>query len=491
MEEHFRNKLKNHKVDWDKEVLLEDLKQQLSQDKKDSEWKWLLLLFFFLIGVCVIWNYTQPLKDHKVTEMSVADDPKEDNKRIELDNSGQTVEKEIETSSAKKEVEAKTLPSTAKEAITPTEIKIKQPVNTSHHYRTSEPSTGKDNLSLANFSTTKSSVSDAKVGKASLPFVSSSLKSPDNIIASQSLIEPTRPLSAELTRANTILSMDLIPTLGLKVPNSENDKEVFPSPKMEDILPEEIIVNTPNPFYISGSAGLGVVFRNRKFDLRESEIDIESDFLERLEANEKTERTLFILTANLDLGYQHVSGFSLQSGLEYTEINEVFNHKELKEQEIVPKEKVRYFVVTTTDTLYVLDTVDVLQNEERVVKHFNKHRFYTVPIELGYAFELDKAKLVTRLGMSYTFSHNYEGRMNYLFQDGGSLIIENSPEFSVELKNRLGLKLGLGLEYPILKQSHFFVNATYRRSPNMSFGRHEQVYHSVALGAGVRFSIGS
>ena len=43
MENHFKNKLKNHKVDWNKEDLLLDLEAALSVKKKSFKKKWFFL----------------------------------------------------------------------------------------------------------------------------------------------------------------------------------------------------------------------------------------------------------------------------------------------------------------------------------------------------------------------------------------------------------------------------------------------------------------
>ena len=181
----------------------------------------------------------------------------------------------------------------------------------------------------------------------------------------------------------------------------------------------------------------------------------------------------------------------MQSGLEYQEVREVFNYnKSTTKTLLIPKEEARYFIVENMDTTFVRDTNTVFRTEERTVKHFNAHRFYSIPLQIGYCIDLKKARLITRFGLSYTFAHRFKGKTNHIYEDGGSEILENHPEFRFKLKNRIGFQAGLTLEYPFGKHSQILAMATYRRSPKLTMGVIEQNYHSLSLGLGMKVSFG-
>ena len=74
MEEHFKNKLKNHKVDWDKESLLGDLERELSPKKRRFNWRWFLLLPLMLLATCYGWNNLQTSEDNALSVNTVKTD---------------------------------------------------------------------------------------------------------------------------------------------------------------------------------------------------------------------------------------------------------------------------------------------------------------------------------------------------------------------------------------------------------------------------------
>ncbi|MDA8693108.1 hypothetical protein N9L92_03530 [Saprospiraceae bacterium] len=84
MENHFKNKLKNYKVDWNKEDLLADLEIALSE-KKPSKRKWLP---FFILGILIVpicWGiniFNSDIKSNSSEHIQLNIETKDDNKTL-------------------------------------------------------------------------------------------------------------------------------------------------------------------------------------------------------------------------------------------------------------------------------------------------------------------------------------------------------------------------------------------------------------------------
>ncbi len=476
MEDHFKEKLKNHKVDWDKDVLLESLKKELSQKNEGFRWKWILLLPLLFIGTCWGWNYNIDVPE-KYTQKSIASDISVSENKEKKPNLPHN-KKDTKRTTTQTELNSLTQPDQNLTKTNHSVLSTGQKENTSQELKN-------------NNTTSKSSRTDHSSLKESIDQYANEtvFNDHDKIRLVKTNIQNSKPaISATQERSNTTVANTLKVKNGMLPIKYLTTIQAVELPidarqlnlkfnKNEKVILNDKNNDTANQFYVSASTEIGLVKRTTNFS--------DVDFLEPLVANEETEKSLFLATANLKLGYQFRSGLSMQSGLELNQLVEVFKLNTIKGEEFVPVEKVRYFIVDDRDTTFIMDTVNVLRTEERRVRNYNKHTFYTIPFELGYNWNIRKAKVISRVGMSYTFSHNYKGKFNYIFEEDFE-IIESNGDFNYDLTSRIGFQLGLGLEYPIMKRSQFYVNATFRRSPNLRIGIKTQKYNSLSLGAGIR-----
>jgi len=501
MEEHFKNKLNNHKVDWDKEELLGNIQQELTSNDNSSNWKWLLLLPILLLSTCYGWNYLQqPTSD---SSLGQADSKPVTNEVRGTVNENSIIQKDIQGEIKTKDNSNSTVENTTKQVdkiiakSKPSDLGINKEVNTnassnsytqnakpspSHINSSSQNRTGTlgeqtSTLPPVNENTTdkpKSSLSDVVADDVA------SIVSNTNIRNAESISKNVAKRNDEIT--STIAPLEPLGLTFIELNPKEGSRHSTLVPMMddyslEDNLDKEIDELLKSNFYFSASADIGLVYRNRKFSVQGEEL------LRKLEANEETEKSLYIFSNNIFFGYQHDTSWSLQVGLEYNHVKEVFDFYEI-----------------SVDTL-LRDDLKVFRTEERTIKHYNDYKFYTLPFQLGYQFDLKKAKLTTRLGASYTFAHNFQGRRNQIDLIGSGEIdivdIHEGGYYNFNLIDRIGIQAGLTLEYPFMDKHQFFTSATYRRSPTLGMRNFEELrplieqnFHSISIGAGFKFAIG-
>lgn len=501
MEEHFKNKLKNHKVDWDKEDLLPNLKNELAPNYKKTSWSWILLIpFLFVISYWASDRNTSASNDQLLSDTSVS--------KVEVDPS--TVSNKTEESTVSSQInegEEFTKVNINSASLSKIEKvirieKTKKPSllimgKTQKYYEDSNQIAQKINMNFNDLVAQQKQAekinlyqknnfeekTESKVIEKTMPLksytVSDTVEFASSNISSMALPSSNTHIESERNFVLNTVPSNLLPLIDLQEFEMEEDFNVTPIIFLNS--EDEIKIKPKKVFYVKALVEVGLVERERDFKTSNEGL------LDKLEANEETERPQFALYTNLNFGYQHVSGLSVQSGLEYSEIREVFNYEE-SNIEIISKDTFSYIIIDLVgDTTFVQAPKNFLETTVRTVRHYNKHRFYSIPIQLAYQFDLKKVNLKTSLDISYTFAHSFEGRVNQVFSEEENIIIDDSV---FELKNRFGLQVGLILEYPFLKDTRLVFSASYRRSPQLNFDVIDQRYNSMSLGVGVKFPLG-
>ena len=488
MEEHFRKKLKNHKVDWDKEELLGSLEQELSKNKSRFNWKLFLLLPLFFIGTC--WGLIESeLILGKSTDLAQVESTSILNpmKRKDYTNVNQIDNKtKVLHNSSFKNFKSNQLPksntsSLSNNAKTQSEFSLDSQSSKSVLY--SNPNLEKNNASI--FSNKKkqiiqnSTTQNPKITTRNIKHTNHStspIAATFNRKISTAIRRSQQPL--QFTGRLPILEISMIPF----------DRQFdFQLPKPTKNSFESIIIKeTPkfkSSFFVSSSVEAGVIInQNTKY------VSNDSDFLQLLINNEKTETSRILLSTNLSVGYLDQSGWSLQSGLEYNEILGFFKYSRLETDTILAfNETALYILNQNADTLFFGDTSSIVRTTEKVIRHWNKQPYFSIPLEVGYRRAFGNTHVFGTAGISYAFAYKFKGRVNQLNPDGTNEIIDN-PEFV--LKSRIGYKLSLGTEIPLFKRTRFFMNVSYRRNPKLSGESKEQFYQSCSFGAGIRGLIG-
>ena len=175
--------------------------------------------------------------------------------------------------------------------------------------------------------------------------------------------------------------------------------------------------------------------------------------------------------------------------MQYQLIHEEFEYKNLKiENSRNRSQEVSFFLPINMDTLFFSDTIAMTNSEDIVIRHWNQHSYFNVPIDIGYRYYIGKANLFGSLGASFAFPNKHRGQLNQLFGEGTNTNVANP---TINIKNRLGYQLGIGIEFPFTEDSQLFVKSSYRRSPVLSGESKEQYYQSISFGAGIKIGISS
>ncbi len=489
MEEHFKNKLKNHKVDWDKETLLGNMQKELSQKKSRFNRRWFWLLPLLLIGTCwgvsdigfFIGNGTE--LDHTISNdiNSKIEDSEVDAYDVnQPDEKSETVSNTIASNADKNQLD-KTNPSSLSEN---NELKI----GTSKDIESAKPTVNSKSNFIKNdatiFSNQRALVFDYGVSqsinskKSLTQFNNNSAN-----LNSNNLNHSTNRAARKKTNLIAVL-----PTLEMEeLPFDWEMKLNLTTPQLKPEEAKEIkkVIDRKNYFFASTAGEIGLINRTTQLG------DFEPGFPDEVKKNEDAVTSRFLLSTNLSVGYQHQSGWSLQSGLEYNRVVEFFDFEDSLNVSFtnILNEKAFYFVTQNADTLFFSDSVALENSEIRKIKHNNFHSYFNVPIEVGYRHSFGKMNVFGTVGMSYAFAHTYKGRERRLIDDENMEVIDN-PKFY--FKNRIGVQFSCGAEYPLFQQSSVFMKMAYRRSPKLVTGATKfQFYNAYSLGVGLRVRLGS
>lgn len=484
MEEHFKNKLKNHKVDWDKEDLLGNMQKELSQNQSRFNRKWLWLLPLVFIGTCL------GLSDNdffygNIKQLNNAKKPDVNNGEIKNNESvvhdlNQTENQILANKSIVNNSDSNHVKKTNLISLSSNEVLKSEQLNKSNpifKLNNKEAIKGSDKSnSILKSGFLKNNILTDNAAKEI---------NNDNVLNKKHALPNENKISI-ITNRKISKPIARIPFLKIpKFPFDEALRLNLPVAKMDTEEPKKIkkMVDVKNYFFANSSVEAGLIYRNMNFQTNNPEPNEESKF------NEKTIKSRALLSTNIALGYQHQSGWSLQSGLEYNRIVEFFKMDDtLGFEEIkLLDDKALYFLDANADTLFFSDSATVINSNIRKVRHNNHHSYFNIPVEVGYRRSIGKVNLFGTVGMSYAFAHNFKGREARLFETGIIEVLDN-PTYS--LKNKFGYKISCGVEYPLFQRTHIFMNMAYRRSPKLiSREVREQFYQSYSVGLGIRVLI--
>ncbi len=493
MEEHFKNKLKNHKVDWDKEELLDNIQKELSQKNRSRfGGRWFLLLPLLFISTC--WGVLQINSSSKNVidiEQTISYDfnnskiNNNDSSVADFNESGnnKTISKQISPNSNENQAAQlnRTLSSEEKTA--------------SNSLSFLNINSSSKNKSENVFSFKKETVSGNISSESASLSTSTNTNTSTNASTNTNSFASSKKAATPLTiKPNTIdyiskdrkeiKAMERLPLLELaslacenEIPTSSNFIKVRGFNQEQKVK----IAQSKKYFISSGTGKIGLV--NRTIDATTNEQEHRKD----LKLNQETINSRFLLSTDVTLGYQHQSGWSLESGLEYNRIVEFFKFDDTLSYEIIDgNDKAFYFLDQNLDTLFFSDSTPYINSEIRKVRHNNYHSYFNIPLILGYHYKIRKANIFSTIGINYAFGQTFKGR-EILVDDSGDYVVADNPAF--ELKSRIGFQLGIGVEYPLSQRSHFFTKLAYQRSPKLSRAGLEQSYHAYSLGIGIKVFI--
>ncbi len=497
-EKDIRDKLKNYSVDWDKEELLDSLESALGHPKKDYRWMWLILLALSLIMGLLIWNASQFSEDEY----------KWNQETEEVEHPTQNTNKSLANPI---HLEKDTLIGVDAQNITKTQDQTPSTQYTSEaEIRTDnlDPKQNSRSRDITSFTRVNKPIPESHPSNHKTIAVANDTKQINIFIDKSSHTLNTKENKSHESKTHKVnqktavglqdvtsifndISSEIayLPTSELNLLTIDTDRKHLETmgssmKTMEESQMDKQEDKALSPWYLSLRSELGFVQRQRTF-LTDNPV-----YEDRLIQNESTERALYAAHTDLCLAYQHSSGWSLESGLAYQEIKELFNYEETWKDTAKSEGNINYIIVDQTDTTFVMDSTMVIDTYQRKVRHNNKHKLYSIPFRLGYEFSFLRAKCRTSIGANYTFAHNFEGKTNHIIEGGSNEVLIYGAENNFSLKDRIGLQASLALSYPLLNKHQWFAEASYRRSAGMAQALLNQRYHSFSAGVGVRIALG-
>ena len=245
---------------------------------------------------------------------------------------------------------------------------------------------------------------------------------------------------------------------------------------------DETPILKPKKWQALFSIHSGVSFINRTF--KSSSIGSEP----LIEQRSSSEKPLEAIHFSALAGVQHKSGFSIQSGLEVSQINERFLSIQNYSDTIVDENGIfAYTINPYLDTIAIYDRVENIKNFSHTRKEFNQYRLYNLPILLGYQKQKNNWSLGIQAGVIFNLRLKTKG-----------ITLNESGQFEDLNMNQYKSKLGLAYElsingnYHLTKSFHLSLSPRLQYFPNSFLENNdklEQSYRLFGLHFGLHYKI--
>jgi len=480
MEKHFKNKLKQHKVDWDKEDLLDGLESSLSQKKSPSQWKWLLFLLPLLVMVTCWTYYKNDLSDtfsNDLSKTKIIEDNYEISTKEIINTTTDVSSEEMydDLMVRKRKVEEE-----SNQPLTEYKDEIKR-----QSKRVIQKNIISDGLVDSNVGITP----DNNRLIANSDLIN---KSTDEVLSKKALLVSPTVIDETKTQRLNKKSANINPiNLTTKNLNLVTEKFLFHEPVIE-VNKEPVEVESKYEdkekeskkyaFYAESIFEIGLPNRQEKYKTSDALIKTE------LEANKDMEDPKVLFVMGVQLGVSIKDKWMFQLGAEYYMIRELFQLEDTWSDTFYAEyDKAAYFLDDNMDTMYFAGISPFVENQDRKVRHWNSFQYYNIPLNISRRFAFGKFGLNPSIGISYAFNNDFTGRNNSINMDGTNQIVDD-PTF--KLKNRFGFQLGIGGEYKISDRRQLFLKTSLRKSPTFEQQGYEQTYWMYSIGVGVRYFLG-
>lgn len=260
-------------------------------------------------------------------------------------------------------------------------------------------------------------------------------------------------------------------------------------------LSEAALGNLPTDCYKFGKSVRGNFFADLYFgpvysmqSLSSRDIEV-AEYIDRRRA---TESARMSFDAGLRFGYMTPRGYSLMTGLHYTQVNQIFDYFNPDEQRI--ETIITIDTIITPDTIFVsMDTSQVVITGKRIKKTQNRYYTLDIPLLFGYEFVHGNWNLAVNGGPV----------LNLLFQQKGDIVAVNGDPVNIDSDNPTAYnayKSSLGLSFYASVQAskrigntlYFFAepHVLYRfKSITVDSYPVDERQHNVGLSVGLRMKL--
>lgn len=506
MDKHFKNKLKNHKVDWNKEELLGDLQTALSQKENPSKKKWFSLLLLPIFGIGLYWSIIT-LNSSTTSKIVALTNEKTEASGQSLENltvgeNSEDLLNDLKQKNLSGVSESQKLNS---EELTKIGENVKNDLDVKGSSKGLNQNDGATSISKFLKSKAQNRTSDLKelseveiknsddrkgLEQTSIEkIVSVNISQNENLRkheTAHSNSQITKLNSANNTATQVVEKLPLIELSRLPI---EVSSLLLPLVDHNSTLPllatteTKVIDNNDQQkgirFYFEPNVSIGLL--QPKF--REVSDGPDEYLIQKME----TEKGILHDAVSLEVGALIKDKWTVQVGLEYQEMREKFSADLVlaSDTTMVELDKAYYEVDPNgVDTTFYSGIRPLILNETRFVRHYNRHNYINIPLNVGKRFQIKNTMMQASAGISFALRQNFSGRT----LRGANRIIDDE---SYTLENRVAYQISLGVNHTLSANKDLFVKAVFRQSPTLYFSEtYEKYHHSYSLGAGVRFYLG-
>lgn len=192
----------------------------------------------------------------------------------------------------------------------------------------------------------------------------------------------------------------------------------------------------------------------------------------------ETPRNLF--TIAFEVGYRFRNGLTIQSGIHQNRIHELFKWEKLLTVDTIQAlSSMGFYTPMGQDTTFYEGPVTRVNSQTRQVIHNNFTTAWVIPFQLGYEKQFGRIRLQPSIGLQFWFKEKYVGKV--LSIEGS--ILEN-PD--IQLISRTAFKLGLGASYEFMKKSDLFINTAFSNTPSFNMNSVDMTYRTFSAHLGIR-----
>lgn len=436
MEKHFRNKLKQHHVAWDKEALWEELVPQLPDNEPKRKRWFLLLLLLFVIPFC--WP-TEEL-----------------------------------------------MPST--EAVEAADPIIQANPDSVHFICTKLQGVGEK--AIVSSSMEASDWQGGLVAYVEEEAVSSLVPQDERTLSVEVVTEKTSGLTESSWEKNTEFSFSMAAEEAIQA-RQNNQATTLLISNGYSLLPSTLeqfpsfILPTRNEdgsthegrFFAATFIGVGAVKRNDTYLTGNTELATSQ------QQNQGFITPKAVTTVQVEAGYRLSSHWSVALGVGQQQIYEQFNFNSVVRSDTLTQDfdKARFFVKSSGDTLFVAGEGDVLEQEVRKIRHHNRLQSIYLPLQVFYTQDYRRFEWTAGVGVNWTATSKYIGRIN------DAMGVSDDPNY--QLTHRWGYSLSLGTRFRLTGNKHLFARFAYQKSPTWQHDGVQQRYTTYGLQMGARVAL--
>lgn len=476
MDNHFKDKLKQYKVEWDKDLLWEELEPKLPKRTTRFRNYWWVLLPLLFIPTC--WSQLAEIENSNLAAAQII---VSDNEQVEVKANTEQQTSIIADNESNEIIKAKddfiqkqrVVAFPVKEKINTEDIQAK-PLSV----LSSLPPFSK---AMSTLSDVPSTTLSSSPGFYSVPAKSNKQHS-NTKKNTAGKISNTRPLTPAAFIANKQEQSVVLPIEKLALSIVDTPLSGVPKKPMQHS--PELTQSMTKPVrtrgvFVNVLVSSGALRRDLDFT------GVEPVDIEQISVHKNREVPDFAWNTQVEMGYRHRSGWSLSGGLGYNQLHERFTFDAVVRTDttVETSNRARYFVKSSGDTLFLSGPAVYTEVETRRIWHNNRMAYYQIPLSLGYYYPRGRLGVEVGAGLNYLFRQQYRGRVS----EGEPVEIVNDPGFT--LKTPWGYHMRLGVQYQLFNATHLFIAGQYFRSPEFVRGGVSQRYSSYGMQVGLQYRL--